>query len=474
MSTSTSYDAIIIGSGPNGLAAAITLAQAGARVMVIEAKPTIGGGMRTLELTLPNFKHDICSAIHPLGLASPFFRQLPLEQQGLSWIQPDLPLAHPFDDGTAVAMHIDIDQTAAGLGRDGRAYSRMMRFATQHWEKILDQFLGPLALPKHPLTIGRFAAQAGQPASLLANLAFCEEKTRGYFAGIAAHSILPLYKLGSAAFGLMLGMLGHAVGWPIPKGGSQSIANSMAAYLKSLGGEITTDWHVKSLAELPSAQVILFDTTPRQLVQIAGDELPNLYQRRLQTYRYGPGVCKVDWALSEPIPWQAEACRKAGTIHLGGTLPEIAQSEREMWHGRHSNNPYVLVAQQSLFDPTRAPDEQHTAWAYCHVPHGSTRDVTDIIENQMERFAPGFKDCIIGKKSHTAVMMSQYNPNYIGGDIIGGVQDIRQLFTRPVTRLVPYSTPNQKIFLCSSSTPPGGGVHGMCGYHAAQAALKVM
>lgn len=466
------YDAIIVGSGPNGLAAGITLARQGWRVLLLEAKETIGGGMRTAELTLPGFRHDICSAIHPLGMGSPFFQSLPLADYGLEWIQPDLPLAHPFDDGTAVAVHQSLEETAVQLGVDGAAYRRLFAPLVDDWEKIAHEFLGPLRLPRHPLAMAGFGLRALWSTTTLTRALFRAEKARALFAGLAAHSIMPLEWPLTAAFGLMLGTLAHKVGWPLPQGGSQAIANALAAFFTDLGGEIVTNWEVQSLMELPPTRAVLLDVTPRQLLTIAGDALPPGYRRQLQRYQYGPGVFKVDWALSEPIPWTATACRRAGTVHLGPTLAEMALSERLVWQGKVAQRPYTLVTQQSLFDDSRTPGSQHTGWAYCHVPHGSTLDMSAAIESQIERFAPGFRDTILARHTMTTQDFQRYNPNYIGGDINGGVQNWRQLFTRPVPRLSPYTTPLPGVFLCSSATPPGGGVHGMCGYYAAQAALS--
>jgi phytoene dehydrogenase-like protein len=469
----SSYDAIIIGSGPNGLAAGITLARQGWRVLLLEAKETIGGGMRTAELTLPGFRHDICSAIHPLGLGSPFFQSLPLTDYGLEWIQPDLPLAHPFDDGTAVAVHQSLEDTAVQFGIDAPAYRRLFAPLVANWEKIAREFLGPLRPPRHPLAMAKFGLRALWPTTALTRALFRQEPARALFAGLAAHSIMPLEWPLTAAFGLMLGTLAHRVGWPLPQGGSQAIANALAAFLTDLGGEIITNHEVKSLAELPPARAVLLDVTPRQLLAIAGGDLPPGYRHQLENYQYGPGVFKLDWALSEPIPWRAEACRRAGTVHLGPTLAEMALSERAIWQGRVAERPYIIVTQQSLFDDSRAPAGQQTGWAYCHVPHGSTQDMTGVIEDQIEHFAPGFRDTILARHAMNTQDFQRYNPNYIGGDINGGVQNWRQLFTRPVVRLNPYTTPLPNLFLCSSATPPGGGVHGMCGYFAAQTALRL-
>ncbi len=475
MASHAAYDAIVVGSGPNGLAAAITLARAGRSVIVYEAKETIGGGCRTAELTLPGFAHDVCSAIHPMGVASPFMRTLPLEQYGVEWIQPPAPLAHPFDDGSAAVLERSIEATGAWLGDDAAAYRRLMTPLVKQWEHLVGDALGPLPIPpRHPFVMARFGLQAIRSIRGVAESRFKGERARALVAGIAAHAMLSLELPVSAAFGLVLGMLGHAVGWPIPRGGSQSIADAMAAYLRSLGGEIVTGVEVESLEMLPPARAILCDVTPRQLLRIAHRQLPTGYQHQLQRYRYGPGVCKVDIALDGPIPWKAEACLRAGTVHVGGPLPEIAAAERAVWRGEHAERPYVLLAQQSLFDPTRAPVGKHTVWAYCHVPSGSTCDVSDRIVAQIERFAPGFRERILAKHVYTAAQMERYNPNYIGGDINGGVQDLWQLFTRPTIRLRPYITPVKGLYLCSSSTPPGGAVHGLCGYFAAKVALRTV
>ncbi|WP_213158445.1 NAD(P)/FAD-dependent oxidoreductase [Parachlamydia sp. AcF125] len=469
---SKNYDAIVIGTGPNGFAAAITLAQAGLSVGMFEAKDTIGGGMRSTELTLPGYVHDVCSAIHPLGVGSPFFRSLPLEKHGLKWIFPSAALAHPFDDGTAVTLEPSIEKTSKNLGIDGAAYRRILTDCVKRWDNLIDDLLGPLHFPKHPLQMAWFAGFCLQPATKLARQLFREERARGFFAGLAAHSMLPLERYLTSAFALILNILGHTTGWPIPEGGSQNIANALASFFRSLGGEIHTNSPIECLEQLPSSQVVLCDVSPKQLLKIASNQLSDRYKRILENYRYGPGVFKVDWALSQPIPWKAKECLRAGAVHLGGTLEEIAQSEREVWENLHPQKPYIILAQQSLFDSTRAPKGKHTAWGYCHVPNGSDINMTEVIEAQIERFAPGFKDCILAKTTKSAQQFEQYNPNYVGGDINGGVQDLSQLFTRPAARLVPYSTPHKGLYICSASTPPGGGVHGMCGYHAAQAALK--
>lgn len=470
------YDAIVVGSGPNGLSAAITLAQAGRSVVVYEARETIGGGSRSMELTLPGFVHDVCSAIHPLGLGSPFLHTLPLEQYGLSWIHPTTPLAHPLDDGTAMLLERSIEATGATLGSDARAYQKLMTPLVASWDTLAEAFLGPLRPQTffHPFIMARFGLQAIQSPQRLARHTFKAERARALFAGMSAHSMLPLNQSPGAAFGLMLGILGHVVGWPMPQGGSQKIVDALGAYLRSLGGEIITGTEIKSIDALPAARAILFDVTPRQLLHIAGQRLPEGYQRQLRHYRYGPGVFKIDYALDGPVPWKAVECSRAGTVHLGGTLPAIAVAEYAVSRGEIPEKPFVLIAQQSLFDGTRAPAGKQTLWSYCHVPNGSTVDMTELIESQIERFAPGFRDRVLARSITTPLELEQYNANYIGGDINGGIQDLWQLFTRPTIRLVPYTTPAHGIYLCSSSTPPGGGVHGMCGYFAAQAALRHM
>jgi phytoene dehydrogenase-like protein len=467
-----SYDAVVVGSGPNGFAAAITLARAGYKVALYEAKDTIGGGMRTKELTLPGFKHDVCSAIQPLGMASPFFRELPLEKFGLTWIQPDAPLAHPLDDG-AVIFEKSLEQTAASLGVDAEAYEHLFSGFTQNSDKLIKSFLAPLIrIPQHPFLMSRFGLYALRSCTMLCNRLFKTKEAKALFAGLAAHAIQPLTAPATASFGLVLGMLGHAVGWPLPKGGSQSIADALAGYLKSLGGEIFTNHEIKSLRELPKARVILLDITPKQLLELAKGQLPSSYTNTLQRFRYGAGVFKIDYALSEAVPWKDKSCLRAGTVHVGGTLEEMVQSEYEMSQGRHAENPYVLVAQQSLFDDSRAPQDKHTLWAYCHVPSGSTVDMTEQIEGMLERFAPGFKNIVLARHTMNTQAMQVYNPNYIGGDINGGAADLWQLFKRPVLSVSPYRTPLKGVYLCSSSTPPGGGVHGMCGYYAAKTALR--
>jgi len=466
------YDAVVVGSGPNGLAAAITLAQAKLSVLLLEAKSSVGGGMRSAELTLPGFTHDICSAIHPLGIGSPFFKSLPLHQHGLQWIHPSAPLAHPFKDGTPVILERSLEETCQYLGEDASAYRSLMQPFVENWDQLADDILAPLHFPRHPIAMARFGYYAIRSAEGLANKMFKNARTRGLFAGLAAHSIMPLQQPLTAAFGLILGVLGHAVGWPMPCGGTQKLADALASYFRSLGGVIVTDTKIAHLDELPPAQAIFLDVTPKQLLEIAGDRFPSGYRKKLKKYRYGPGVCKIDWALSSPIPWKAKECARAGTVHLGGTLEEIAESERQVWEGKCPKNRFILVAQPTLFDSSRAPPGKHVAWAYCHVPHGSAADMTGLIESELNEFAPGFTDCILERSTMLPADLENYNPNYVGGDISGGVADIYQLFTRPAARIVPYSTPIKGLYICSSSTPPGGGVHGMCGYHAAQAAMK--
>ncbi|HUG52925.1 MAG TPA: NAD(P)/FAD-dependent oxidoreductase [Vicinamibacteria bacterium] len=468
------HDAIVIGAGPNGLAAALTLAEAGRSVLVLEGAPTPGGGARTAELTLPGFRHDVCSAVHPLAVGSPFFRRLALDPRTeVEWIHSPVVAAHPLDDGTAVALHRSVEETALGLGADGQAWRRLFGPLAADWEALAGDLLGPLLrVPRRPLKMARFAAPALLSARRLAHVFFRRPRARALFAGLSAHSILPLEKPLTASFGLVLGMTGHALGWPLPRGGSQTIADALVGRLEARGGRVVTKARVERLAELPPSRVVLADVTPRQLVALAGDSLRGRYRRRLEQYRYGPGVFKLDLALEGPVPWRAEECHRAATVHLGGTLEEIAASESAAWEGRVAERPFVLVAQQSLFDATRAPEGRHTLWAYCHVPHGSTADMTEAILRQVERFAPGFRDRILHVSARGPAAMEAYDPNYVGGDINGGAQGFDQLFGRPSWRLDPYSTPVPGLYLCSSSTPPGGGVHGMCGFHAARSVLR--
>ena len=468
------YDAVVVGAGPNGLAGAITLARAGWAVLVLEANETVGGGARSAELTLPGFVHDLGSAIHPLGYGSPVFRLFPLAEHGLRWVHSPAPLAHPLDDGTAVTLEPVVEQTAELLGPDGAAYRRLLGPTVADWPKLLPALLGPLRLRsvRHPLALVRFGPPALLPARLLAQALFRGERARALFAGIAAHAVQPLERPGTAAAGLVLSTLGHVVGWPLPVGGAQRIADALAGYFRALGGEVVTGARVGSLDDLPPARAVLLDVTPRQFLRIAGERLPAGYRCRLARYRYGPGIWKVDWALDGPIPWRAPECARAGTVHVGGTLPEIAAAERAPWRGEHAERPFVILAQPSLFDPARAPAGKHTAWAYCHVPHGSTVDMTAAIEAQLERFAPGFRDRVLARRATGPAELERDNANLVGGDIGGGVQDLAQLYTRPLARVVPYATPLEGVYLCSSSTPPGGGVHGLCGYFAARAALR--
>ncbi|HEY4320361.1 MAG TPA: NAD(P)/FAD-dependent oxidoreductase [Gemmatimonadales bacterium] len=464
--------ATVVGSGPNGLAAAITLAQAGCQVRVLEAEATIGGGTRSAALTLPGFVHDVCSAVHPLAVASLFFRTLPLAEHGLDWIQPSAPLAHPLADGSAVMLERSMDDTSAQLGGDAMAWRKLFEPMVAAGDPLIDALLAPLYPPRHPITMGRFGLHAIRSARALAESRFGGKRARALFAGIAAHAVLPLEATASASFGLVLGLLAHAGGWPIPRGGSQQIANALASYLTSLGGEILIRQRVTDAGELDDSDLVLFDVTPRQLLSIGGELLPARYRHRLARYQYGPAVFKLDWALHEPIPWQAAECARGGTVHLGGTLEDIARSEHAMAHGDHAEQPFVLLTQPSLFDRSRAPAGQHTAWAYCHVPNGSTFDMAERIEAQVERFAPGFGDVIAARHASAPAALEQHNANYIGGDIVGGANTLRQIIARPVLSADPYAIPVKGWYLCSASTPPGGGVHGMCGYNAARSALR--
>ena len=462
----------MVGSGPNGLAAAITLARAGRRVVVREAEDTLGGGVRSAELTLPGFVHDVCSSIYPFVPGSPFFRDLPLAEHGLELVHPPAPVAHPFDDGSAVVVERSLEETATGLGDDAEAYCRLVGSVCSAWGDLEEGILGPLAsFPRHPLFLARFATNALRAAAPLARRTFATERARALFAGCAAHSIAPLERKPTAAFGLILLSLAHLFGWPFPRGGSQRIADALASILRELGGEIVVSAPVESLAELASPTVVC-DVVPRELIRIAGPELPARYVRRLARFPHGPGAFKVDFALDGPIPWQAQECGCAGTVHLGGTLAEIAASERAPWEGRHAERPFVLVAQHSLFDPSRAPAGKHTVWAYCHVPNGSDFDMTDRIEAQVERFAPGFRDLVVGRSVMPPAALERRNRNLVGGDLNAGAVTLWRLLARPVLSASPYRTPAKGLYLCSASTPPGGGVHGMCGYLAARAALS--
>ena len=465
-------DAVVVGSGPNGLAAAIALARAGRSVRVLEGEATIGGGTRSEELTLPGHLHDVCSAVHPLALGSPFLSTLPLGEHGLRFVHPELPLAHPLDGGRAVVLHRSLDDTAAGLGGDAAAYRRLMLPFVRDAPELMRAVLS-LPLPRLSLlpAAARFALLGLRPATGLVRR-FQGEEARALFAGTAAHAMQPLTAPATGAFALVLGLLGHAVGWPVAAGGSRSITTAMASLLQSLGGEVETGRPVKALADLPPARAVLFDVSPRALGAIAGAELPGRYRRALRRYRYGPGVFKIDYALTEPVPWQAEEVRRAGTVHVGGTIGEIAAAHADVAAGRLPVRPFVLVAQQSIADPSRAPAGRHTLWAYCTVPNGAEADMAQAIERQIERFAPGFRDVVAARHVMGPAQLEASNPNYVGGDINCGAAVLRQLITRPAIRPVPHATPNPRLFLCSSATPPGGGVHGMCGRNAARAALR--
>jgi len=466
------FDAVVVGSGPNGLSAAVALAQGGASVLVLEAADDIGGGTRTAELTLPGFHHDVCSAVHTTGILSPFFRSLPLDEHGLEWIVPRASVAHPLDDQPAVMLWQSLEETCAGLGADATSYRDLIAPFLDNPNGFFRDALGPLSWPKHAGMFVRFGLNAMWPAASFANWRFQQSRAKALFAGCAGHSVLPLDKMFTAALGLIFSIAGHVEPWPVASGGSQAIARALGSLLRELGGEIRTGVLVTSPADLPAARVYLFDTSPAELASIAESALPSGYRRRLGRYRYGPGAFKLDWALDGPIPWRDANCREASTVHLGGTLEEIAAGEAAMFRGEHPERPYVLLCQQSELDPSRAPEGKHTGYAYCHVPGGSTVDMTEAIENQVERFAPGFKDRILARHPMNTHDFHRYNPNYVGGAITGGVADVFQLFTRPVARLDPYATPNPRVFICSASTPPGGGVHGMCGFHAAKSALR--
>jgi len=466
-------DAVVVGSGPNGLAAAVTVAQQGWSVLVVEAEATIGGGARTEELTLPGFRHDVCSAIHPGGAASPFFRNLPLREHGLEWLFPEVMVAHPLDDGTAGVLFADVETTASAMGEDGPRWRRLMGPMTKRWPKIEGSVLGPIQRPpRHPVAMGAFGTRALLPATTLARR-FKTPQVAGLWGGMAAHAFLPLERPVTSGAALLLTLSGYAGGgWPVAKGGSQSIADALGSYLRSLGGAIETGSRVTSLADLPDARAVFLDVSPRGAVGIAGDRMPSRYRTKLERYRFGAAAFKVDWALSGPVPWTSEAARRAGTVHLGGTLAEVAAAERDVYAGRVPERPFMLVGQQSIVDSTRAPAGQHTLWSYCHVPNGCDVDMTSAMEAQLERFAPGFRDLVIAKNVRTPADLEAHNANYVGGDIAGGATDGLQIVVRPALRRDPYRVPGTNIWLCSASTPPGGGVHGMCGYLAARSALR--
>ena len=466
------YDAVIIGSGSNGLSAAIRLQQQGLKTIIYEHANAPGGSTKTEELTLPGFKHDVGSSILPLGYASPFLSTLPLENFGLKWIFPEIPFSQPFEDGSALACYKDIEQTATELGKDKESYLHLFQPLVEKWDEIEEDLLGPLGWPQSPLEFLKFGFKALPSAAMIANHYFKNDQTKAFFYGSAAHSTLPLKSLASSSFGLVLTALAHKCGWPFPQGGAGNFTKALVAYYRSLGGQLELSHTISDIQELPKSKTYLFDLTPKQLLKIKGLELSWLYKKRLKTYKYGAGVFKIDWALKEPIPFLNEKCRRSGTVHLGFSTQEMEDSEHQIHNGQMTDKPYVLIAQHSLFDDTRAPVGKHTAWAYCHVPHGSTKDYSELIENQIERAAPGFKDCILKRSTMNTEQLHVFNPNIIGGDINGGRQDITQLFTRPLIKISPYKTSNSKIYLCSSSTPPGGGVHGMCGFHAAEQAIK--
>jgi phytoene dehydrogenase-like protein len=466
------YDAVIVGSGPNGLAAAITLAEAGRSVLVLESDNTIGGGTRSASLTLPGFIHDICSTVHPLAVVSPFFRKLESAPRKIEWVHPDIPLAHLFEDGTAVILERSLEATMESFGLDGAAYGKLMKPMLPVWEDLIGDILAPLHWPHRPMIMAHFGFHALRSLRHFAGKYFQDEKVQGFLAGLAAHGMVPLEWPATTSFALVLAILGHVTGWPFARGGSVQIAGCLAEHLRALGGEIITDMPVVNVDDLPQARDILLDVTPRQVLSMAGHHFPNGYRRKLERFRYGSGVFKIDWALDGPIPWKAQVCQKAGIVHLGGTLREINQALFAARNGIHPEKPFVIVAQASLFDPARAPVGKHTVWAYCHVPAGSTTDMTEKVTARVETFAPGFRDQILNSHIMRASDMARYNPNYIGGDINGGIQDLRQLFSRPVSCFNPYSTPLPGLHICSSSTPPGGGVHGMCGVFAARSVLR--
>jgi phytoene dehydrogenase-like protein len=465
------HDAVVVGSGPNGFSAAITLAQQGLSTLLVEAKDEVGGGMRSAKLTLPGFIHDICSAVHPLGVASPILKSFDLESCGLQWIFPPAALAHPLDNGRAVMLETSVSDTAERLGNDHHTYVKLINPLVKNWSYLLSVILSPLHFPEHPLVLATFGIKARLSIDDFINHYFKSTEARALLAGIACHSIMPTDKWGGASFGLVLAAAGHAIGWPVAKTGSQSIANALKRKLISLGGDVQTGREIRKLNDLPPSRVQILDVTPRQLIAIAGQKLPAKYLHRLKGYKYGPGIFKIDWALSGPIPWKATECLRAATVHLGGSYEEIAEAENAVWENKHPDKPLVILAQPSLFDVSRVPAGKQTAWAYCHVPNGSIQDMTARIEKQVERFAPGFKDLILMRSTYNTAQLELYNPNYVGGDISGGVQDPLLRLLRPLGQWQPYRLPVKGLYLCSSSMPPGAGVHGICGYYAAKSAL---
>jgi phytoene dehydrogenase-like protein len=471
MWSQASYDAVIVGSGPNGLAAAVELSRTGLSTLLIEAHQEPGGGARTLELTEPGYLHDVCSTVHPLGIGSPYFRALQLERYGLTWIQSPTPVVHVMGDGSAVELHRSVEETAAGLGADGPAYSALIDPFVNRFHELAEMVLAGIRIPRSPLLFARFGLAALQSMTGLAERRFRGERASALLAGIAAHAMVPLDAPASSSFGLVLASAAHAVGWPIARGGSRSIVAALLEAFREHGGEVVTGFSVERIDQLPRARAYLFDVSPKSLLRIAGDRLDARYRRGLQRFRHGPGVFKLDWALRGPVPWRDPACRRAATVHLSGTLQQVAEAEAAAHKGISPHRPFVLFVQPTLFDSTRAPPGMHIGWAYCHVPHGSDVDASEAIEAQVERAAPGFRDLVIRRRAVTARELEHYNPNFVGGDIAGGSPDLRQLFFRPVIRLDPYATSAADIFLCSSSTPPGGGVHGMCGFWAARSAL---
>ncbi len=471
MTRASTQNAVVIGSGPNGLAAAITLAQRGCSVLLVEGEEQIGGGARSEQL-IPGFTYDLCSAVHPFAVASPFFQTLPLEKYGLKWIDPPIALAHPFEDGSVASLFRSVEQTAETLKEDGEAYQQWISPFLSNWKELFQEMLQPAHFPRHPFQMMRFGYWGLRSATQLCQSLFKHRWAKGLFGGIAAHSFLPLTKSPSAAIGLSLAIAGHAVGWPIPEGGSQKISDALLAYFQELGGKLITSQRIRTIQDIPKSDLVFFDLNPHQLLKIVGDVFSSSYRNRLQKLRLGPGVFKLDWALSGPIPWKREACRRAGTVHLGGTLENLVESEQAHWDNKISERPFILLSQPTLFDPSRAPEGKQVAWAYIHVPRGSTQDATEIIENQIERLAPGFMQLILARKKTFPADLENHNANLIGGDISGGIPDLWQILFRPTMSLSPYATPIKNWYLCSSSTPPGSGVHGMCGFHAANFALK--